>query len=147
MIDWKIRPVYCMKTDEQKYVDAAKCLDDIVISVIRKNKDLSQEVSEKDSKILEMQSKLDTLSKEIVSNRDFLNSITPIKVYYTRKRKSTTVKFLDGNQVTVHRMKGDKHCLETAIVYAIFKKLYPKKLLANLVNDITYVGGRRCKKR
>lgn len=74
---------------------------------------------------------------------DKVNGSVPVKVYQHRKRGNTTVKFLDGTSITVKRMKGDKDCLETAIVYALFKKFYHKKILENLVKNAEIVGGNK----
>lgn len=76
-----------------------------------------------------------------------VNGCKPVKVYHHRKRRNTTVKFADGSSVTVTRAKGDKDCLETAIVYALFKKNYDKKILEELVENAEIIGRkRRCKK-
>ena len=84
---------------------------------------------------------------EVISEMDkTLKGLMPVKVYYSKKRKNTTVIFADGKSVTVHKMEGDKDCLETAIVYALFKRNYPKEILKNLVNTVIKVEENECKK-
>lgn len=94
----------------------------------------------------ELRNKVELLEKIVNGSVGFMDSITPVKVYRCKSRGNTTVKFLDGSSVTVHKMKGDKDSLETAIVYALYKKIYPKKLLTNLVENATKVRKSRCKK-
>lgn len=52
------------------------------------------------------------------------NFMTPVAIYHSKKRRNTTIKFVDGHSVTVKKMKGDKDCLHTAIAYALSKNLY-----------------------
>jgi len=123
--------------EPDKYMKDAieKLQDDFNILIAPKLEELKalKEKSKKQDKVIE-------------GYDGFLESITPVQVYKCSFRRSTTVKFLDGSSVTVHRMKGDKDCLETAIVYALFKKVYPKKLLVNLVKNTVKVRKSRCKK-
>lgn len=145
MIDWKIRPEYLEKSVEQRYVDVIKNLDNVVLDIVKKNKILEEQNAEKDTRVLELQETIDNLNKQIVFNNKFIASITPLKVFYHKNRKNTTVKFLDGESVTVKLCKGDKDCLETAIVYAIFKKNknYNKRLLKYLIETADIVGGKK----
>ena len=59
----------------------------------------------------------------------------PIYVWHTKKRNNTTIKFMDGSVTTVKKAKGEKDCLETAIVYALVKHKYGKKTLEKLVSS------------
>lgn len=98
--------------------------------------------------VIKKSSLIEHLSKTKDSYTEFLSSITPVKVYHHKERKNTTVKFLDNSSVTVHLMQGDKNSLETAIAYALVKKIYPKKLIEKLVDDADIIkeGGKECKK-
>lgn len=142
-VPWLERPL--TKSEEEKYIDAVKELDNIFLVFKKDRERLKKEISDKDSKILELENKLDQLRTMVVANDYFKASITPIKVYHHKKRGNTTVKFLDGTSVTVHKMKEDADCLETAIVYAIFKKNknYNKKLLKYLVETANIIGGKK----
>ena len=108
------------------------------------------DVEEEVKKLIEENQQLkvrnEFLEKVTEAYDGFTSSITPVQVYRCKTRGNTTVKFLDGSSVTVHKMKGDKDCLETAIVYALFKKVYPKRLLTNLVETTKKVRKSRCKK-
>ena len=144
-VPWLERPP--IKKSEERYTDAIKELDNVFLSfknektkLENENKGLTEMLSTQGDVI----EKLNYLKDE---HAEFLASITPVKVYYHRKRGNTTVKFLDGTSVTVKRAKGDRNCLETAIVYALYKKIYPRKLLENLVANVEKTGGRKCKKR
>ena len=61
--------------------------------------------------------------------------VIPNKVYTHKARKNTTVKFLDGSQVTVTRKAGEKDCIETAIAYCILKQLLPASDLRKLIEE------------
>ena len=93
-----------------------------------------------------LKEKNETLEKMVEGTVEFMNGITPIQVYKCKARGNTTVKFLDGTSVKVHKMKGDKDSLETAIVYALFKKIYTKELLKHLVDTAVKVRIKKCKK-
>lgn len=107
----------------------------------KENKHLKDEINSKNQLYNDL-----CVEYTLLSNK--INGSIPVKVYHHKKRENTTVKFLDGTSITVKRMKGDKDCLETAIVYALFKKNYadPNKLLKELVKNVEEVGEEKCKK-
>ena len=72
--------------------------------------------------------------------KDFIRGTRPVKVYHHAKRRNTTLKFADGECVTVKLKKGEKHCIETAIVYAIAKKIYEKGFIKHLVETVEEKG-------
>lgn len=102
----------------------------------------NKKIADKDSEILRLNKECDAYRATIKSKQEFSNSITPSQVYRHKERGNTTVKFLDGTSVTVKKMAGDKDCLETAIVWAIFKKMYPNGLMRHLVKTIIETGGK-----
>lgn len=145
MIEWlKVRPL--AKSNEERYVDTIKELDNIFLSMKKERDDLKKEVSDKDSRILELEERTDKLLKMREGYQEFLRSVTPVQVYHHKDRKNTTVKFLDGTSVTVHLMDGDEDSIETAIAYALVKKMWPKVLFKNLVKTVKEVGEEECKK-
>lgn len=79
------------------------------------------------------------LSEQVLNLHKEFNNLTPVKVYHSKKR-NTTIKFKSGKSVTVKRMKGETDCLETAIVYAIVKNMYPKSMLKKLMKDVEEVN-------
>lgn len=105
--------------------------------------DANKKIADKDSEILRLNKECDNYRAIIKSKQEFLNSITPSQVLHHKERGNTTVKFLDGTSVTVKKMAGDKDCLETAIVYAIFKKIYPKPLMKTLIKHKIETGGKK----
>ena len=66
---------------------------------------------------------------------DCCKMVIPNKVYVHKERRNTTVKFLDGSQVTVKRRANEKNCIETAIAYCILKQLIPTKDLKKLIEE------------
>jgi hypothetical protein len=68
-------------------------------------------------------------------------SMVPVKIYHHKKRGNTTVVFADKSSVTVHRMKGEKDCVDTALAYAIMKKVCPKVLIKNLLKKVEEIEG------
>jgi len=143
-MEWFKSPL--LKSPEERYVDIIKELDSIVLGFKKDLDKANKEIESKDSRLLEYSEALDKQIAKEKSFSDFTASITPTQVYHNKKRGNTTVKFMDGKSVTVHKMKNDKDCLETAIVYAIYKKLYSKKLLELLVKTVKETGGEECKK-
>ena len=132
---------------EEMIGQLVKNLELLVDEMIQKYEDLQQENEELKKELSVANERSKEKDRTILEVHKYIASITPVKVYHHRKRRNTTVVFLDGNSVTVTRAKGDKNCLETAIVYALFKKNYPKKLLENLVNNVEQTGRKRkCKK-
>ena len=101
-----------------------------------------KQIEDKDSEILRLNKECDNYRNIIKTKQEFFNSITPSQVLHHKERGNTTVKFLDGTSVTVKKMKGDKDCLETAIVWAIFKKTYPKPLMKALIKHKIETGGK-----
>ena len=60
---------------------------------------------------------------------------TPVFVWHTKARDNTTIKFASGETITVHRAKGEVDSLETAIVYALAKHKYTKKIIDKLIKE------------
>lgn len=124
---------------------------------------LNEEYEKKLSEVRVLQSQIDVLSSELADAKEQLNnayqekisfdemlkSMVPVKVYQHKNRHNTTVKFWNGDCVTVHLIDGDEDCLETAIAFALIKKLYPRKLIKNLVKDAEIIENevKECKKR
>ena len=123
-----------------KEMDTNRLYDDGYYQDVIKSKD--KQIENKDSEILKLNKECDAYRETIKSKQEFLNSITPSQVYHHKERGNTTVKFLDGTSVTVKKMAGDKDCLETAIVWAIFKKTYPKPLMKALIKHKIETGGK-----
>ena len=74
--------------------------------------------------------------KELVEKyKKLCEMVIPNKVYTHKERRNTTVKFLDGSQVTFKRRGKEKDCIETAIAYCILKQLMPAEDLRKLIND------------
>ena len=67
---------------------------------------------------------------------EFRAHLIPVQVYHHKKRGNTTVVFADNSSVTVKRMKGDKDCIETAIVYALAKHYISSSGIKRLVKDL-----------
>ena len=103
---------------------------------------LSDEVKEleRDYKIAtQMIAKLESdkayLKEKLEAFENCCKMVIPNKVYTHKARKNTTVKFLDGSQVTVTRKAGEKDCIETAIAYCILKQLLPASDLRKLIEE------------
>ena len=127
-----IRP-WKMRNPEERYVDAAKELDKVVLEIIKENEVLKQENKSLTERINDMGARNKTLSDQILNLHKEFNNLTPVKVYHSKKRDNTTVKLRGGKSVTVKRMKGETDCLETAIAFALMKNMYPKSLIKELV--------------
>lgn len=123
-----------------KKMDANRFYNDGYYQDVIKAKD--KQIENKDSEILRLNKDCDAYRATIKSRQEFLNSITPTQVLHNEERGNTTVKFFDGSSITVKKMKGDKDCLETAIVWAIFKKMHPSGLMRNLVKHTIETGGK-----
>ena len=76
------------------------------------------------------------LKRKIEKMEEIQNMIIPNKVYRHKKRRNTTVKFLDGSQQTVTRRRGEQDCIETAIAYCVLKQLMPASDLRKLIEDM-----------
>ena len=114
--------------------------------IVDENNQLKQRIKDLEKYNNDLSEDLESLKQEHKEMVNYFSSITPVQVYHSKKRGNTTVKFGDGRSVTVHRMKRDKDCLETAIVYALFKINYPKRLLSQLVSEVTETEEDECKK-
>ena len=79
------------------------------------------------------------LEKRLHKHIMFKLGVTPVQVYHCKTRGNTTVKFLDGKSVTVHKMKGDKDCIETAIAYALAKHYISSSGIKRLVKNLKEV--------
>lgn len=134
---------YVNQTPEEKHADLTVAVGNEFVKLDKQVKELTEENKTLRRDLLVEHNKFESIKKSVSA---LTAEMTPVKVYHHKGRDNTTVRFLDGKSVTVHRMKGDKDSLETAIVYAIFKKVYPKTLLESLVKDVTETGGKKCKK-
>lgn len=68
--------------------------------------------------------------------KEILDHGKPVQVFYHKGRRNTTVKFADGTCTTVKLKKGEKHCIETAIAYAIVKQTFETSYLKKLVREV-----------
>ena len=91
------------------------------------------EVLKEEKRCLELRIK--TLQKQLEGFENCCKMIIPNKVYTHKERRNTTVKFLDGSQVTVRRRYNEKDCIETAIAYCILKQLIPAADLKKLIEQ------------
>lgn len=66
----------------------------------------------------------DSLNKRIRAEKYFLETYLVKDVYPNEKKGVVCVSFADGSKVLVRLQKGDKWCVETAVAYAIAKKMY-----------------------
>ena len=137
-MEWLKSPL--IKTSGERYIDAIKELDNIFLKYKNDLETANKKVEFQNDRILELENKIDSLYKIIKNHSKFSESITPTQVYHNKKRGNTTVKFLDGSSVTVKLMKGDQDSIETAVVYALCKKIYTKKMLQLLVNNVKETG-------
>lgn len=103
---------------------------------------LSEEVKEleRDYKIAtktiaEQAAKIAMLEEKIKAYENCCKMVIPNQVYTHKARRNTTVKFLDGSQVTVTRKSGEKDCIETAIAYCVLKQLLPASDLRKLIEE------------
>lgn len=123
-----------------------KMLDNHAGNVLATNSSLIKKLEEKDNKIVELNRESDNYRSRIKRleelNFNLVRSLTPVKIYHHKERGNTSVKFLDGEVITVKRMKGDKDCLETALAYAITKKLMSKRAFNMLIKNVVETGGR-----
>lgn len=85
--------------------------------------------------IAEQAAKIELLEKKIEGYKKCCEMIIPNQVYTHKARANTTVKFLDGSQVTVTRKSGEKDCIETAIAYCVLKQLLPASDLRKLIEE------------
>ena len=103
---------------------------------------LSEEVRELEKDLEFKQKECDSLKEELARSKRILSkyeelskSMIPVKIYTHKARRHTTVKFLDNSQQTVTRIKGEKDCIETAIVYAVLKQLLRGQDLKKLIKE------------
>ena len=129
----------------EKYIqliDDLKCeFEKLVIA----NKVLSEGWKKNGEELENLREKIVSANNELKNDSKFFESITPVKVYHHKDRRNTTVKFMDNSSVTVKLAKGEKHSLETAIVYALAKKVWPKKLIENLLEEAEIIKEERMK--
>lgn len=99
---------------------------------------LEKTVASLQSKVTQLEIDLATeKSKNKVLEDTFKNGM-PVKIMYHKSRRNTTVKFMDGSSVTVKLKKGERHCLETALAYALMKHIYPTSLIKLLIKEVEY---------
>ena len=131
---------------KRAFIESAEDLLNIFGLLIDENDQLKKRVKELEKHNNDLSEEIERWKNNYRKSLEYFNTITPVKVYHSKKKGNTTVKFADGRSVTVHRMKRDKDCLETAIVYALFKRNYPKRLLNQLVSEVTETEEDECKK-
>ena len=76
-----------------------------------------------------------SLKLQLSACHKMLTSLRPVKIYGSKSRRNTTVKFEAGNQVTVKRREGEKNCIETAVAYACLKRIIPNSKLKKLIAE------------
>ena len=128
-----------MKTENQQ-----KLIDGITYEFSILNNQLETVKSEAEDlkKEIEELKRLKEVHKQSVHElANIFSTMVPTKIYHHKKRGNTTVVFADKSSITVHRMKGEKDCVDTALAYAIMKKMYPKVLIKNLLKNIEEIEG------
>ena len=103
---------------------------------------LADEVRSLEDELLKKQKRIEWLEQEIKILKERIKKyhhlcemMIPNQVYTHKQRRNTTVKFLDGSQQTVTRIKGEKDCIETAIAYCVLKQLLTTEDLRKLVEN------------
>lgn len=128
-----------MKTEgQQKLIDAItyefSILNNQLETLKLENKELKSEV--------EKLRKSEETHKQLVRElANMFSTMIPTKIYHHKKRGNTTVVFADKSSITVHRMKGEKDCVDTAFAYAVMKRMYPKVLIKNLLKNVKEIEG------
>lgn len=98
-------------------------------------KDLEDNYNEACKEIRKLNSTIDELKEKVKAYKDCGRMMIPVKVYTHKKRRNTTVVFLDGSSVTVKRKQGEKDCIETAIAYCLLKQCLTQSEIKKLVNE------------
>lgn len=98
-------------------------------------KELEKDYKIATEKIARLTSEKIALEKLVEKYKKLCSMVIPNKVYTHKERRNTTVKFLDGSQVTVKRRGKEKDCIETAIAYCILKQLMPAEDLRKLIAE------------
>lgn len=75
------------------------------------------------------------LSMQIKNYIECCKDVIPDKLFITKSRGNTTVKFRSGKSVTVKRKQGDKDCIETAIAYCIMKSILSPADIRKLIKE------------
>ena len=103
---------------------------------------LSEKVKELEEKVERLEAELQRANFELGLTKEKVREykhccemVIPNHVYTHKKRRNTTVKFLDGESITVTRKEGEKDCIETAIAYCIMKRLIEPKSLKKLIEE------------
>lgn len=68
----------------------------------------------------------------------YIEGLNPEKLYITKSRRNTTLKFRDGQSITVKRKLGEKDCVETAIAYCVTKHLLNNCIIKKLIKEAEY---------
>lgn len=103
--------------------------------VFEEVKELEEAYEKLRKKYVEETVKNQQLEKKLKGFENCCKMVIPNKVYTHKKRKNTTVKFLDGSQQTVTRRSGEKDCIETAIAYCVLKQLITAQELKKLIEE------------
>lgn len=98
-------------------------------------KALEESFKKANEQIVELTTERDILKRLVEKYKKLCEMVIPNKVYTHKERRNTTVKFLDGSQVTVRRRYNEKDCIETAIAYCILKQLIPAADLKKLIEQ------------
>lgn len=103
---------------------------------------LAEQIKELEEKYKKACDYIDKQTKEIVNlklkvkkYKECGEMMIPVKVYTHKKRRNTTVVFLDGSSITVKRKQGEKDCIETAIAYCMLKQCLTALDIKKLVNE------------
>ena len=129
----------------ERYIQLINELNSEYEKLVVANKVLSEGYKNSGKEIDCLKEKIVSANNELKNDSKFFESITPVKVYHHKDRRNTTVKFMDNSSVTVKLAKGEKHSLETAIVYALAKKVWPKKLIEKLLEEAEVIKEERMK--
>ena len=93
-----------------------------------------QEVAEKIK-----EAKLELIEKYRKGVNEIHDIITPDEDYMFHGKKNTSVKFKNGESITVRRMKGETDSVETAFAYIIAYACLGKKKFRQLVKKFKEV--------
>lgn len=144
--DLKVNTIKCVNTREQTkeevFDSLIKGLISLKDSFVGDEKHFRKQIADNATDMLKMCNRIDALEVFKKENTEFVKSISPVQVLHNKDRNNTTVKFLDGSSITVKKRKEDKDCLETAIVWAVFKKIYDIRTLKLLVKNVIETGGK-----
>ena len=98
-------------------------------------KELEENYKKAKELILKQSKEIEMLKLRVKLYKDCGKMMIPIKDYTHKKRRNTTVVFMDGSSITVKRKQGEKDCIETAIAYCLLKQCLTPADIKKLVNE------------